>query len=225
MNPEEFEACKKEDKYEGFSETAMDFSGLKERDLEKFIPTMFEIVPKREEKDPILMYEGIIEDMRKAWKASEEMPFHGVWHHGLSAGILIASLRNNGQEFDDADIEEAMKRGMMIPAGACGFHGVCAAGSGLGIAMSVIAKSTPFHDEERSDAMKASSKAIERIAWLGGPRCCKLSTYTTLSLAVRELRKLGFRLPATKVAGRCSDYGLNTECHGLRCPYFPKNRN
>jgi len=90
--------------------------------------------------------------------------------------------------------------------------------------MSIIAKSTPFHDEERSKALEISSEAIRRIAKLGGPRCCTLSTYTTLNLAVMELKKMGYGLPKSEVAGSCKGYRLNDQCHGYRCPYYPKSK-
>jgi 7,8-dihydro-6-hydroxymethylpterin dimethyltransferase len=170
----------------------------------------------------VVMYEKVISGLRGRWTASANLPFHGPWHHGLVAGILICALRNNGYEFDDEDIKEALKRGLMMPAGSCGFLGLCGAGAGLGIALSIIQESTPFHDEERTRAMKASEEVLKRIARLGGPRCCTLSTYTTLHLAGRVLKDFGYEIPVSSVGGRCADHELNPECHGERCPYFPR---
>jgi len=133
MKPEEFEECKRISLYEEFMQTGLKYNNLMMKDYEEFMPILFEIVPKREEKDPIPMYEGIIEELRKRWAASEQLPFHGPWHHGLVGGILIASLKNNGYDFSESDIKEALKRGLMIPAGGCGFLGICGAGTGAGI--------------------------------------------------------------------------------------------
>jgi len=223
MKPEEFEQCKKANFYEDFMRIGLKYDDLTMEDYEQFMPIIFEIVPKREERDPILMYEAIIEELRKRWVASEQLPFHGPWHHGLVAGILITSLRNNGYNFSEEHIKEALKRGLMSPAGGCGFFGICGAGAGLGVAMSMVGKSTPFHDEERTKALETSSEAIRRIAKLGGPRCCTLSTYTTLNLAVMELKKMDYELPKSKVAGRCKSHQLNNQCHGRKCPYYPKS--
>ena len=225
MKPEEFEECKKIYLYEDFMQIGLKYDNLSMEDYEEFIPILFEIVPKREEKDPILMYERIIEELRKCWVASEHLPFHGPWHHGLVAGMLIASLKNSGYDFSEADIKEALKRGLMVPAGGCGFLGICGAGTGIGIAMSIISKSTPFHDEERTKALESASEAIRRIARLGGPRCCTLSTYTTLNLAIMELKKMGYELPKSKVTGRCKSYQLNDQCHGSKCPYHPRSKS
>ncbi len=222
MNRKEFEDCKKIDKYDGFFEAALGADGLTMKDYQGFMPIIFDVVPKRTEKEPILMYENVIKELSKRWTASKQLPFHGPWHHGLVPGIIITALRNNGYNFTDADIKEAMKRGLMVPGGACGFHGICGAGTGVGIATSIVTKSTDFHDEERSEALDAASEAIGDIAKLGGPRCCRLSTYTTLSLAVKRLAKMGYNLPAERTAGRCEDHLLNGQCHGLKCPYFPR---
>lgn len=222
MKPEEFEECKKVNRYDDFVETALKFDNLTMEEYKEFMPNIFEVVPKRREKQPILMYEKIIEELKKRWIASEQLPFHGPWHHGLVAGIIIASLKNNEYDFTDANIEEALKRGLMIPAGSCGFLGSCGAGTSLGIATSIITKSTPFHNDERSKALEATSEAINGIAKLGGPRCCRLSTYTTLSLAVKRLAEMGYKLPIEETVGRCESHKLNTQCHGLKCPYYPR---
>jgi len=187
MKAEEFEECKKANRYDDFVETALKFDNLTMEEYEEFMPNVFTVVLKREEKKPVLMYERIIEELRKYWTASEQLPFNGPWHHGIVAGIIITSLKNNGYDFTETDVKEALKRGLMIPAGACGFHGSCGAGTSLGIATSIVTKSTPFHNKERSKALEATSDAIGRIAKFVGPRCCRLSTYTTLSLAVKRL--------------------------------------
>jgi len=222
MKPEEFEECKKIYRYDEFFEAALRADGLTLINYQEFMPIIFEVVPKRKEKEPILMYERVIEDLEKRWTASKQLPFHGPWHHGIVPGIIINSLKNNGYDFTDADVEEAMKRGLMIPAGSCGFHGVCGAGTGLGIAVSIVTRSTDFHDKERSEALEAASEAISRIAKFGGPRCCRLSTYTTLGLAVKRLAKMGYKLPEEKLVGRCAVHNLNAQCHGLKCPYYPR---
>ncbi len=218
MNSEEFEECKKICNYDEFMETA---TSVPLEEYKEFMPTLFEIVPDRKETDPVEMYEKIIEELRKRWTASEKLPVHGPWHHGLVGGILITSLRNNEYDFSEKDIQEALERGLMVPGGSCGFHGACGAGTGLGTAVSIAARSNPFHDENRTKALQANSEAYKRIAELGGPRCCPLSTYTTLNLAGDIFREMDYELPISKVKGRCKFYKENGQCHGVDCPYFP----
>ncbi|OKY77789.1 MAG: Redox-active protein with multiple conserved metal-binding region [Candidatus Methanohalarchaeum thermophilum] len=218
MNPEKFEDCKEISDYDEFMEASTSVS-LEE--YKEFMSNIFEVVPEREEKDPVKLYEKTIEELRSRWVASEKIPVHGPWHHGLVGGILVTSLKNNGYSFSEEDIEEALERGLMIPGGACGFHGSCGAASGLGIAVSIATRGTPFHDEKRTKALTANSKAYKRIAELGGPRCCTLSTYTTLDLAEEILKEIGYSIPLSDVEGRCKVYRENDECHGIKCPYFP----
>jgi hypothetical protein len=129
MKPGEFDQCKDIDRYYDFMEAALEFDQLSMEDYKDFMPVIFEIVPAMEDKDPVVMYEKVISELRNRWTASENLPFHGPWHHGLVAGILICALRNNGYEFDDDDIREALNRGLMMPAGSCGFLGLCGAGA------------------------------------------------------------------------------------------------
>ncbi|MDY6795665.1 MAG: DUF5714 domain-containing protein [Actinomycetota bacterium] len=222
MDREEFEKCSRIAAYDEFMGAALDYDSLSMEDYKSFMPVLFEIVPARPEKDPVDIYDTVIEELRKRWTASEELPFHGPWHHGMIAGIIVAALRNNGYDFTDADVSEALKRGLMIPAGACGFHGSCGAATGLGIALSIVTRSTPFHGHERSYVLKASSEAIARVARMGGPRCCALSAYATLSLAAKKLGEMGYELPSRGMAGICSENELNPQCHLERCPYYPR---
>jgi hypothetical protein len=225
MNVEEFEQCKEIANYSEFMQAALKYDNLTMENYEKFMPNVFEVVLQRKEKDPVLMFEKIIDELGKLWNASDQLPFHGPWHHGIVPSVIIMALKNNGYNFTEENVKEALQRGLRIPAGACGFHGVCGAGTGLGVAMSIIARSTPFHDNERSQAITAAVKAIERIGKLGGPRCCRLSAYTVLGLAVKLLKKMGYELPEQKMAGRCAVHHLNAQCHEIRCPYYPRAKN
>lgn len=221
MNKDQFEQTKTQFRFDAFFETALGFDGLTMEDYTSFMPKIFDAVTQRDEKNPLLMYDTVIATLRKLWTASAQLPFHGPWHHGLVAGIIVAALRNNGHPCDNADITEALKRGLMIPGGGCGMHGTCGAGAGVGIALSIVNKATPFHDEQRSQSLETVAEAIRRIAKLGGPRCCALSTYTTLNLAVSAFKKMGYPIASSSVCGCCKTHALNPECHLTRCPYYP----
>lgn len=189
-----------------------------------FTDEVFEAVLGCPEKDPLRMYERVREALERRWTDSERLPVHGAWHHILVPGILLAALRNNGNDVDDQRIVEGMRRGSALPEGACGFHGLCGAGAGIGVALSVVSGTTPMSDEPRSRGLEATSEVLRRIGKLGGPRCCVLSTYTALSLGARVLRDLGYDIPVTKASRRCLYGGLNEECHAGACPYHPGER-
>jgi len=171
MDTDQFEECKGRHRYEDFMGSTLRLNNLKMDDYQKFMPRIFDIVAKNTKKDPFVMYEDVIDELRKSWNASPSLPFHGPWHHGLVGGMIIAALRNNGHGFNDEDVTEALKRGLMIPGGGCGFLGICGAATGIGIAFSIIERSTLFHDGERRVALYMCSKAMRMISKLGGPRC------------------------------------------------------
>ncbi len=224
MDKSEFEQAKEIVFYDEFMETALDFDGLTMEDYQEFMPKVLPIILEQEEKDPILIFESVIDKLMDKWSASEELPFHGPWHHGIVPSVIIQALENNGYEFTEKDVKEAFNRGLKIPAGACGFCGVCGGGSGLGIAIGIVKKSNPFLDKQRSKAFEAAKKANERIGKLGGPRCCRLSAYTALDQAHKILDEMDYVLPRSKVIGRCKIWELNNSCHMERCPYFPKDK-
>ena len=191
----------------------------------EFLPTVFSTVLASREKNPIIMFEAIIDKLRKLWNISPRMPVSGPWHHAVVPGVLIASLRNNGYPFTDEDVEEALKRGALVPAAACGFLGACGAAVGLGIAVSVITKATPYHDKERSLVLKYSAEATTLVARHGGPHCCRLASYVVILHAVKVFEKeFGYKLPtpsSKELIGRCTLWEENPVCHMERCMFNP----
>jgi hypothetical protein len=200
---------------------ALKRKGVDREDLKAFMSKIFEIVCSRGEVDPVLMYLGVIEDLREIWTLSDHLPVHGAWHHALVPGIIIKCLSNSGNDLSDDDVREAMERGMMIPGGSCGFHGACGAALGVGIAVSIVGRTTPLHERERSIAMMVTSRALACGAKIEGTRCCPRATYSAFELASLELGGLGYALPLTGVRGRCRFHETNDDCIEERCPYFP----
>jgi hypothetical protein len=222
MREEEFQECLSLDTIEGFMNRAMEIMEMDQGRLGETLPKVMEAIVASKQRDPVLMYEEVIEEMARIWSATPSLPVHGAWHHFMVPGIIVKSLQNNGYDLSDEQVREAIHRGSMMPGGGCGFHGVCGAGSGAGIAISVILGSNPLHDENRSRALKASCESYRRIAKLGGPRCCVLSTYTSIRVAAMELAELGYDLPMSKLGGRCPYSESNPDCHRERCPYYPR---
>lgn len=224
MDQTEFEQAKEIPYYDDFMEQVLDFDDLTMEDYKDFMPKVLPIILQQKTKDAFLIFENTIKKLQDEWDASETLPFHGPWHHGIVPAVIITALRNNGYDFTENDIKEAFTRGLKIPAGGCGFCGTCGGGSGLGIAVSIIKRANPFHDEGRSAAFKAAQEANERIGKLGGPRCCRLSAYTAIDQALKLLNNMEYELPRSKAIGRCEVWELNDSCHKERCPYFPKNK-
>ena len=224
MDENQFEVSKNFNTYDDFMEKVLEFDKLTMEDYMEFIPKVLPIILHQSAKAPVEIFEAIIAKLTDVWTASEQLPFHGPWHHGIVPAVILMSLKNNNYEFSEKDVKEAFMRGLKIPAGGCGFCGTCGGGSGVGIAISIIKKSTPFHDKERTFGFEAALKAQERIGKLGGPRCCRLSAYVAIEQAIKYLKKFDYHLPEQKMIGRCSVYELNRQCHENRCPFFPKNK-
>ena len=179
----------------------------------------------KKEKEPIALFENAMRDMAPYWIPSEVYPVmspHGPYHHALVPAVIIQALRNNGYDFGDEQVVQAVRRGLMIPAMGCACWGACGAGVGVGVAVSLVLNANIWDDRPRSQAMEAQADAMVRIAKLGGPYCCPLASYRSISAAVNYLKGLGYELPKEKVAGRCIFSPTNPNCHKERCPYHPK---
>ena len=62
--------------------------------------------------------------------------------------------------------------------------GVCGAGAGVGIAISVLTRATYKSDTERVRSLDASGESLIAVSKLGGPRCCKASVYASIKSAI-----------------------------------------
>ena len=163
-------------------------------------------------KDPI----EIIEKMMA-------MPFchmHGPEHHVMVGSALLVAYKNAGGEIDlHKALIEMMNRGKSVPGGACGFWGACGAGISSGMFVSIISGSTPLAEEPFSFSNKMTSRSLEAIGEVGGPRCCKRDSYLSI-LAAIDFVKDNFGVEMGKRNVVCSHSNQNNQCIGERCPFF-----
>lgn len=148
---------------------------------------------------------------------------HGPEHHYLVGCALLAALRNLGNfKIDDSAFDKAISRGRRVLLGSCGLWGVCGAAAGVGIAVSIATEATMMSDKERSLSMQATSEALGEIAKIGGPRCCKASTFTAIETAARLFeREFGIKFSSQENPRPCCFKVLNDkECLGDKCPYL-----
>lgn len=147
---------------------------------------------------------------------------HGPEHHVLVGAALLAACRNSGGGLElDAALEEMRSRGAQVPGGVCGFWGCCGAAVSAGIYVSILTGSTPLKAEEWKLSNLMTARALQAIAELGGPRCCKRDSFTAVREAVlftREQFGIFMELPESI---RCGFFPLNAQCLGPRCPYNP----
>ena len=142
---------------------------------------------------------------------------YGPEHHSLAAPVLLAALRNRRVPgITDATLRQALARLQGIPALVCATRGDCGAAASAGVVVSLLRKASAHSDGERSDALRATARALDRIADHGGPRCCRQSVYDTI-LATWDLLRQPYGLdPLQPPVCR----GQLKDCKTSRCIYF-----
>ncbi len=165
--------------------------------------------------------------IRAAIAMMHDLPIrmHGPEHHFLVPGVLLGvALANNGLGVDAIRqrLREARERALQVPGGFCGSHGACGAGVGAGIFFSILTGATPLSEDEWKWSQAATARSLAAMARIGGPRCCKRSTYLALRASIllaRRLRVADFPYPPRIV---CGFSGMNEECIGASCPFNPR---
>lgn len=144
---------------------------------------------------------------------------HGPEHHILVGSALLTAYRNCGGDIDlPLALEEMECRGRQVPGGVCGLWGSCGAAVSCGMAYSIITGSTPLSGESWGRCNIMTSRCLEAIGSLGGPRCCKRDGYTALRAASAYVfETLGVDMPVDDVT--CTFSSGNPQCIGRRCPY------
>jgi hypothetical protein len=194
--------------------------GLTDDDFKKPVPRIIEKILKANEADPLKMFERIMREVDSEWEGTSPLPTNSDWHHFIVPGVIMTALRNSGYEIDDRDIEEAISRGQKFAGGSCGFMGTCGGAYGLGIVASMIKKTNPLHDEQRSEILRLVAETLMDISKYPR-RCCKRSSYMAIEKATGYLRNNGFdKLTIGEI--QCHWAPRNKMCLGIRCLYFPK---
>ncbi len=148
---------------------------------------------------------------------------HGPEHHVMVGCALLTAYKNAGGEIDlETALAEMYNRGKSVPGGACGFWGACGAGISAGIFVSVISGSTPLAEEPFALSHKMTSKALEQIGKVGGPRCCKRDSFLSILSAI-DFVKENFAVTMEKSEVVCRYAGNNNQCIGKRCPFSRAN--
>ena len=148
---------------------------------------------------------------------------HGPEHHVMVGAALLTAYRNAGGEINlHQSLIEMMNRGKSVPGGACGFWGACGAGISTGMFVSIISKSTPLTVESFGLSNLMTSKALERIGTIGGPRCCKRDSFLSILAAIDFVQEhFGIEMERQEII--CDYAAQNNQCIGMRCPFSKAN--
>ena len=147
------------------------------------------------------------------------LKMHGPEYHSIVPAVLVTAYQNTAGIRDVAEIGEAIRRGRDIKGGSCGYHGVCGAASGTGIAASVIEKATPMSEGARGNVMALTGQALIDLSCHGGPRCCKRDSVSSIESFVKHTDYFSNIETADYV---CTQFAENKDCIGIKCPYFPQ---
>jgi len=164
--------------------------------------------------DPVALATGLMRHPR--------LKLHGPEHHFLVPAALLTAWANaRGTPGEKGRLlAEARRRSDTVVGGSCGFHGACGAGVGPGIFASLATGATPMARESWGLANGATARALGTIARLGGPRCCKRTTWLAILTGVRFAREsLGVRLEGRGPA--CEFADRNEDCLEDGCPFHP----
>jgi hypothetical protein len=159
----------------------------------------------------------------RAVRTRSRCALHGPEHHALVPAVILTALRNAGRDVPEAWIATAIQRGQAVPGGACGFLGACGAAVGAGIAVALLAGSTPYDGAGRQLAMEVTGRVLGRIASLAAPRCCQREAWLALQETASFLEE---RMGIALTAGApfpCDQSDRNRECVRDRCPLWPAN--
>ena len=141
----------------------------------------------------------------------------------MVGAALLTAYRNAGGELDlEAALREMKNRGQSVPGGVCGFWGACGAGISTGIFVSIISESTPLAERPFGLSNLMTSKSLEAIGTVGGPRCCKRDSFLSILAAVDFVRE-NFEVAMEKPEVICSFSTKNNQCIGKRCPFSKAN--
>lgn len=160
-------------------------------------------------------------DIFKTIASKDYIRIHGPEHHVLDGAALLTAYCNAGGNIDlAAALEELMKRGLAMPGATCGMWGVCGAVTSMGAALSIIDGTGPLStDDTWGKHMHFTSKALSKLADVGGPRCCKRDAFLSFQEAIKNINdNYDVALEISDIVCDFSDE--NQQCIGDRCPFY-----
>lgn len=150
---------------------------------------------------------------------------HGPEHHILDGAALLTAFYNAGGKIDlEISLNELMKRGLQMPGATCGMWGVCGAVSSMGAALSIIDGTGPLStDFSWGKHMEFTSKALSRLAEVGGPRCCKRDAFLSFQKVIEFVNE-NYDVKLEESTIECMYSPQNEQCIKGRCPFYKKEK-
>ena len=100
------------------------------------------------------------------------------------------------------------------------FYGDCGAAVGTGIFISLITRANPLSKDEWKLSNLMTARSLFAVANVGGPRCCKRTSFLSIIEASAFLREhFSMALQVNKNI-KCEFSSLNKECLADDCPFY-----
>jgi hypothetical protein len=150
---------------------------------------------------------------------------HGPEHHFLDGAAFLVAYNNVTNSLDiEAALNKLAERSVKMPGAMCGYWGVCGSVTSIGAALSIIHETGPLSKEDYyKDHMEYTSRVIDKMSKIGGPRCCKRNAFLSLKevvLFVKEKYQIEMELDQIT----CYYSKLNKECIKEKCPFWDKKQ-
>jgi len=171
------------------------------------------ICTQTKSKDPI--------EIATALMDSPAIFMHESGHHNVVAASLAAAYKNCGGTIDLKEvINEVIKRGATLPNAICEQTGACGGAVGAGIFYSILAETKIHNIDEWREGNRLIAQCLMEIGEIGGPRCCKRSTFTAINVAAEHAEEyFGVKMDLPETI-HCKYAEKNRDCLGTRCLYF-----
>lgn len=167
-----------------------------------------------EETDPAELFERIV--------SLESVRMHGPEHHFIDGACVLSAYAAAGGDIDLVSaLEKLSDRAANMPGAMCAYWGVCGAAASTGAALAIIEGAGPLSSGEAwGGHMGCVSRALARMAEIGGPRCCKRNAYIAFEEAAAYLRhRYGVEVRCGRIAEGCGHSVENKQCLQSRCPF------
>lgn len=178
----------------------------------KGLEVIMEGCRKSQSKNPIHIMQELMQD--------PYIYMHGPEHHVMAGAVLMTAYHNSGGAIDlEEGLAEMLARGREYPGGSCGFWGCCGAAVSTGMFLSIVTKTTPLSGKSWGLVNLMTSRALEEIGKIGGPRCCKRNCFTAVKAAVGFVEEhLGVKMELPEEI-LCDYSAENQQCLRKACPY------
>ncbi len=146
---------------------------------------------------------------------------HGPEHHMLDGACLLTAFYHAG---GDIELSEALHKlateSKKMPGAICGLWGVCGSVTSMGAALAIIDGTGPLTtDDSWGNHMLFSSEALQSMAKVGGPRCCKRNAMLSFYAAINYINSY-YPVKLEKEKFVCDFYRENEQCIKGRCPFY-----